>query len=72
MTPKNDIEIIFAIIIMLGGVVFFSYIMGNFIEIISNYQSKLGKVDKSTELRNWLTLLTRFTNYKPLSKSLNH
>ena len=55
---------------MLGGVAFFSYIMGNFIEIISNYEKKMGVVDKSGDLHNWLLLLTRFTNNQPLPKSL--
>lgn len=45
---------------MLGGVAFFSYIMGNFIEIISNYENKMGNVDKSAELHNWLILLQRY------------
>jgi hypothetical protein len=36
--------------------------MGNFIEIISNYEQKMGVVDKSGDLNNWLNLLTRFTN----------
>lgn len=60
----------FGIIIMLCGVAFFSYIMGSFIEIISNYDKKMGTVDKGTELHNWMTLLTRFTNNKPLPKQL--
>jgi len=47
---------------MLGGVAFFSYIMGNFIEIITNYEKKMGVVDKSGNLHNWFVLLTRFTN----------
>lgn len=34
----SNIEIITAIFIMLGGVAFFSYIMGSFIDIISDYQ----------------------------------
>jgi hypothetical protein len=60
----------FGILIMLCGVAFFSYIMGSFIEIISNYDKKMGTVDKGTELHNWMTLLTRFTNNKPLPKQL--
>ena len=60
--PISDTERIIALIIMLGGVAFFSYIMGNFIEIISNYEKKMGVVDKSGELHMWLVLLTRFTN----------
>lgn len=44
--------------------------MGNFIDIISNYDEKKGTVDKSTDLNNWLTLLRRFTNHKPLPAPL--
>ena len=53
---------------MLCGVAFFSYIMGNFIEIISSYESKMGVVDKSGDLHNWLILLTRFNNNSPVPK----
>ena len=55
---------------MLGGVAFFSYIMGNFIEIITSYESKMGNVDLSGDLHNWLILLTRFTNQNQLPKTL--
>ena len=60
--PVSDRERVLAVIIMLGGVAFFSYIMGHFIEIISNYQKNMGMVDKSPDLHNWQILLTRFTN----------
>ena len=66
-TPVTDYEMIMAIVLMLCGVAFFQYIMGSFIEIISSYQSKVGIVDKSGELLNWMTLLTRFTGNKPLT-----
>lgn len=55
---------------MLLGVAFFSFIMGNFIEIITSYDQKMGIIDKGTDLHNWMTLLTRYTNNKPLPKSL--
>jgi hypothetical protein len=55
---------------MLLGVAFFSFIMGNFIEIIANYDKKMGAIDKGAELQNWMTLLTRFTGNKPLPKEL--
>ena len=54
---------------MFVGIVFFSKIMGNFIEIIQDYDKRMGSEDKGSELNNWMTLLTRFTN-KPLSKQL--
>ncbi len=57
---------------MLCGVAFFSYIMGSFIEIISNYREKMGVIDKSKPMRKWMTLLTRYTNNKPLSRKLTN
>jgi hypothetical protein len=63
--PVSNIERIIAVLIMLGGVAFFSFIMSNFIEIISNYEKKMGAIDKSGDLHNWLILLTRFTNGHP-------
>ena len=33
--PVSNVERILAVLIMLGGVAFFSYIMGNFIEIVT-------------------------------------
>lgn len=68
--PVSTLEMIFGIFIMLCGVAFFSFIMSSFIEIISNYDKKMGAIDKGTELHNWMTLLTRFTNNKPLPKTL--
>ena len=43
--PISDMERILALILMLCGVAFFSYIMGSFIEIISNYRKKMGDRD---------------------------
>ena len=60
--PISDLEMIITSLVMLGGVAFFSYIMGNFIEIISNYDAKMGTLDKSDELNTWITSLERFTN----------
>lgn len=47
---------------MIGGVAFFSYIMGNFIEIITTYEKKMGEVNKNSDLHNYILLLTRFNN----------
>ena len=68
--PVSDLERILTVIIMLCGVAFFSFIMGSFIEIISNYEKKMGIIDKGTDLHNWLTMLTKFTGNKPLPKAL--
>jgi hypothetical protein len=44
--------------------------MGNFIEIVSNYNERMGIIDRSTELHKWMTMLSKFTNNKPLPRSL--
>ena len=68
--PISNIEIIVAVVYMLCGVVFFSYIMSSVIEIINNNQKKMSLEDKSEGLRNWLTVLSRFQNQRPLPLSL--
>lgn len=37
LSPRSNEEMIMGIFILLGGVAFFSYIMGSFIEIISTF-----------------------------------
>jgi hypothetical protein len=59
--PVNTGERIFAVILMLGGVAFFSYIMGNFIEILTSYEKKMGVVDNSGDLHDWISIINRFT-----------
>ena len=68
--PVSNIEIFVAVGFMLCGVVFFSYVMSSVIDIINNEQKKNSLQDKAWGLRNWLTILTRYTNKKPLPLSL--
>ena len=68
--PQSNLERILCMIVMLAGVAFFSYIMGNFIEIITNYDQKMGVIDRGTDLHNWMTMLSRFTNNKPLPRKI--
>ena len=67
--PISINEMIVGIIFMLVGIVFFSQILSSFIEIIQNYDQRMGNDDKGSDLNDWMTLLTRFTN-RPLSKQL--
>lgn len=68
--PISNVEMITALAVMLGGVAFFSYIMGNLLEIFKNYESKMGIVDRKGDLDHWIISLQRFTNRQPLPKSL--
>jgi hypothetical protein len=69
--PVTNIEKVFGIFIMLAGVGFFSFVMSSFIEIISTFnKSNLSAEEETFELHNWMTLLTRFRENKPLPNSL--
>jgi hypothetical protein len=69
--PISSLEMITTVVVMMLGVAFFSYIMGNFIEIMGNQEKKMGAVDKSEDFNVWLTGLTRFTMNQPLPNSLH-
>ena len=40
--PISNLEMVMTVILMLAGVAFFSFIMGNFMDIIANYEVKMG------------------------------
>lgn len=55
--------------ILMFGVSVFSFIMGQFIEIMMNYKS-LWQVGNHKDLSKWIALLSRFNNGNPLNKEL--
>ena len=61
MYPISNLEMISAVVIMLCGVAFFSFIMGNFIENLAAYEAKMGAPDKTSELQKWVISLQRYT-----------
>lgn len=67
--PISNMEMIVAVVIMLGGVAFFSFIMGNFIEIITNYDKKMNSTERMPLLNDWIISLERFNGGYPLSMS---
>ena len=68
--PKSELERIFTTIILLVGVACFSYIMGQFIEILMNLQTVTADNEDSENLSKWLGLLAHFNNNKPLPKKM--
>lgn len=67
--PISINEILIGIAYMLIGIVCFSQIMGSFIEIIQNYDQRMGNESNGSDLNNWTLLLTRFAT-KPLPPTL--
>lgn len=70
IVPVNDYEKVLGIFLMIVGIAFFSYIMGNFNDVLINYDKKMGIIDQGSDLQVWLTSLSKFTSQKPLSRSL--
>ena len=66
----SNLEKISAVVIMLCGVAFFSFIMSNFVDNLKNYDAKMGTPDKSEELQKWLISLQRYTHQTPLPFSI--
>ena len=68
--PKSEIERIVTTVILLVGVACFSYIMGQFIEILMNLQTVTAENEDSENLSKWLGLLAHFNHNKPLPKKM--
>ena len=67
--PRSVPEKIIISFVMMLGVSVFSYIMGNFIEILMGYR-QLEQSGDHKELSKWIALLTKFNEASPLNKEL--
>lgn len=68
-SPQSFHERMWAIPILMFGVIIFSLIISQFLEIIQ-YQTSIGKVGDSQGLTKWVALLSRFNNGHPMKKEL--
>ena len=64
--PKSEIERTIMTFILLIGVACFSWIMGQFIQILIQLQEVTGDNEDSVTLYRWLLILKNFNNNKPL------
>lgn len=61
--------------LMIAGIAFFSYVMGNFNTVLTNYDNKMGNVNKRGDLQTWLRNLQKFNTKqvpKVLSTEIDH
>lgn len=68
--PKDNIERIFCAIIMVGGVMVFSYIMGNFVDMIKSYEIMNSDIDDGDNLSKFLGLMKKFNKGKDINEDL--
>ncbi len=69
---RTNNEKLCAVVMMLGGVGYFSFVMSSFVDLIKTFT--VGNLNVSEEetfdMHNWLTLLARFRENKPLPNNL--
>lgn len=68
--PKSNVERIFCSIMLVAGVMIFSYIMGNFIAMIEGYKQMKSDIEHDDSLSKFFGLLKRFNNGKEMKLSL--
>lgn len=69
--PISNFEKILGILLMIVGIAFFSYVMGNFNDVLTNYDNKMGNVNKRGDLQAWMNSLSKF-NKKKVPRELIH
>lgn len=70
-TPISNAELIVGSIILLFGVTLFSFVMGNFIEMLVQFKSVTAENEDNGALNKWLGLLARFNKGINLPKELH-
>ena len=68
--PVTKEEALVCSFILLFGVAVFSFIMGNFIEMLMSFKHVTAENQESENLTKWMGLLARFNKGRPLPKDL--
>ena len=68
--PKSNAERIMIALELLFGVAIFSYIMGNFIEILDSFKALTAEIDEGEELAKFFGILKKFNRNKNVKLDL--
>jgi hypothetical protein len=68
--PRGNIERLFGAFMLLFGVAIFSYIMGNFIDILTQIQNYTASLDDGDTLTKFFGIIKKFNNDKPINPDL--
>jgi len=69
--PISNAERIVGSFILLFGVTLFSFVMGNFIEMLIQFKNVTAENENNESLNKWLALLARFNKGINLPKELH-
>lgn len=67
---ESDLERILTSFIILFGVVIFSFIMGNFIEMLVEFKIVTAENEDNSNLSKWFGLIARFNKGRPMPKDI--
>jgi hypothetical protein len=70
--PVSNVERIFCSIILLFGVAIFSYIMGNFIEILASFQVLMAELDDGDNLSRFFGILKKFNDNQVIDDGIKN
>jgi len=65
--PRSDFERLFISVMLVSGVAIFSYIMGVFIDILSQYEIMTKDIDDHENLSKFFGMIKHFNKYKPIN-----
>ena len=68
--PKSNVERIFIALALLFGVAIFSYIMGNFIEILDSFKLLTAEIGEGEKLAQFFGILRKFNRNKEVDLQL--
>lgn len=68
--PVSNTERLIGSLIILFGVAVFSFIMGNFIDMLQEFRIATSENEDNAKLTKWFGLLARFNKGRPLPKDM--
>ena len=69
-TPRSNVERSFGAFVLLSGVALFSYLMGNFIEILDEYQNLNKDLDDGDTLAKFFGMMKHYNNGESIDYGL--
>jgi hypothetical protein len=68
--PRSNVERLFCSVVLVGGVIVFSYIMGDFIAMLENYQILNGEIDDGDNLSMFFGMMKKYNKNVPIKQDL--
>jgi len=69
-TPQNSIERIFIVIIELFGATVYAYLLGSFIDLLSNWNKHFGVTERDKELNDWIVNVAKLSAENPIKSQI--